>query len=123
VRYILLEVLAPIIMSYFVNGNELIKFARDFVTNRINSLEKDVKYCLQEPYNSSTPIYAPFPAMIFCLSTIDLLGALNAGDARRKGNTVRNSKNYMQRFMNYTGEQSFLLIEIFRHKLIHPYSP
>jgi hypothetical protein len=40
-RFIILDLLAHIIMSYFVNSNELIKFSRDFVTNRINSLEKD----------------------------------------------------------------------------------
>jgi hypothetical protein len=39
-------------MSYFVNNNELIKFARDFVTNRINLSDKVVKYCLQEPDSS-----------------------------------------------------------------------
>jgi hypothetical protein len=103
--------------------NDFHSFSSITLTNRINSLEKDVKYCLQELYNSSTPIYAPFPAIIFCFYIIDLLGALNAGDARRKENTVENSKNYMQHFMNYTGEQSFLLTEIFRHKLIHSYAP
>jgi hypothetical protein len=103
--------------------NDFRSFSSITLTNRINCLEKDVKYCLQEPYNSSTPIYAPFPATIFCISIIDLLEALNAGDDRRKGNTVENSKNYRQHFMNYTGEQSFFLIEIFRHKLIHSYAP
>jgi hypothetical protein len=48
---LLFYLLDHIIMSYFVNSNELIKYSRDFVANRINSLEKDVKYCLQDPYN------------------------------------------------------------------------
>ena len=42
----------------------IINKVRDFVTNRINSLDKDFKYCLQELDSSSTPAYAPFPAMM-----------------------------------------------------------
>ena len=64
-------------MTIFANPNEMIKFARDFVKNRIYSLEKDVKYCLTE---SNFPIqYAPFPALLYCFSTIDLLGSLLEG--------------------------------------------
>jgi hypothetical protein len=87
-------------MNFFANPNEMIKFSRDFVKDRIKSLEKDVQYCLRE--NNSPLQYAPFPALLYCFSTIDLLGSLFEGDVRW--------------FINYTIEQTNLLIDIFRHK-------
>jgi hypothetical protein len=110
-------------MSCFSEQKELIKFARDFVKDRIDSLEKDVKYCLQEPHDLSSAAFAPFPALLYCFSTIDLLGSLYAGDASRSADTVNNSKKYAQHFMNYTEEQIHFTIQIFRHKLVHLAQP
>jgi hypothetical protein len=103
-------------MRMFVEQRELIKFANDFIKERIESLDKDVRHCLQEPF-------APFPALLYCFSTIDLLGALCAGDATRNASTTRQSADYMQRFMNYTEEQSRLLQGLFRHKIVHLAQP
>jgi hypothetical protein len=75
-------------------------------------------YCVQEPSDLSSAAYPPFPALLYCFSTIDLLGSLYAGDASRSADTVNNSKKYAQHFMNYTEEQSHLMIQIFRHKLV-----
>ncbi len=108
-------------MKFFSDANEVIKFSREFVKNRINSLEKDVKYCLID--SNSLVKYAPFPALLYCFSTIDLLGSLLEGDASRKADTSNNSKRYMKIFMNYTIEQTNLLIDIFRHKLVHLAQP
>jgi hypothetical protein len=104
--------------DHFPDLHEFKRFTRNFITNRINSLKKDVEHCLSEPF-------APFPAILYCLSTIDLLGALNAGqaDKRTAKNTKTNSKNYMIEFMNYTEEQATLIIELFRHKLVHLAQP
>jgi hypothetical protein len=93
------------------------------VKNRIDSLEKDVKYCVQKPSDLSSAAYAPFPALLYCFSTIDLVGSLYEGDASRSVDTVNNSKKYAQYFMNYTEEQSHLMIQIFRHKLVHLAQP
>lgn len=83
----------------------------------MDSLENDVRHCLQEPY-------APFPALLYRFSTtIDLLGALYAGDATKNAATTRQSADYMQRFMNYTEEQSHLLQSLFRHKIVHLAQP
>ena len=38
-------------MKFFSDPNEIIKFSRKFVGNRIDSLEKDVRYCLRENNN------------------------------------------------------------------------
>src|SRR5215212_2354572 len=74
-------------MKFFSDANEVIQFSREFVKNRINSLEKDVKYCIME-INSHIQ-YAPFPALLYCFSTIDLLGSLLEGDASRKAEFCR----------------------------------
>jgi len=108
--------------SHF-NVNELKKFARDFIRNRLDSLKKDIEHCLMEPF-------APFPAILYCFSTIDLLGALYAGQANprhsvggKKIVTSENSKLYMKDFMNYTQEQTDLIMSIFRHKMVHLAQP
>jgi hypothetical protein len=110
-------------VQIFPDTNELKRFARNFVTTRIETLQKDVNHCLHPPY-------APFPAILYCLSTIDLLGALLAGQAskrdpitRKTVNTTGNSMKYVRSFMGYTEDQTNLIFEIFRHKLVHLAQP
>lgn len=103
-------------MRRFSNRRELVEFASKFVWERIDSLEKDVGHCLREPY-------APFPALLYCFSTIDLLGALCAGNATRYARTTNQSAQYMERFMNYTEECTRLLQSLFRHKIVHLAQP
>ena len=52
----------------FPDRNELQKFARGFIKTRIDSLKKDVDYCLQGA--------AAFHALLYCMSTRYLLGEL-----------------------------------------------
>lgn len=103
-------------MRKFIEQNELIRFAKEFVVTRIEALEKDVAHCLSKPY-------APFPAVVYCFATLDLLGALSAGDASKKAPTSQQSTDYMRRFMHYTDEQIKLLLAIFRHKIVHLAQP
>ena len=84
----------------------------------MSSLKSDVNHCVK------TKPYAPYPALIYCFSNVDLLGALYAGKAGKNANTTtQQSKNYMKRFMGYSELQSTLLQCIFRHKLIHVAEP
>ena len=100
----------------FTGQNELIRFAKEFITARIEALEKDVAHCLREPY-------APFPAIIYCFATVELLSALYAGDASKKAHTSQQAINYMCHFMHYTDEQTKLLMAIFRHQIVHLVQP
>ena len=108
-------------------GRELETFAEAFlVKNRLASLHNDVELCITMT-NKKTEQYAPFPALEYCFSVIDLLGALYAGHAR-KGNTVSNSKEYMRTFMKSNGKfyekwQVELLQMLFRHKIVHLSEP
>ncbi len=77
------------------------------------------RQCLPDPLDKKEkPGYAPFPALLYCFSTIDLLGALYCGHAR-SGGTVTNSKQYMKDIMNLDSDQIRYLQVIFRHKLVH----
>ena len=107
----------------FLDQNELIDFAKGYLKDKMSSLEKDVNHCLVKPY-------APMPAILWCLTCVDLLGALLAGQAARKipgtrenVDTKKNSQNYMRTFMNYTPDQTVLILGVFRHKLVHLAQP
>jgi hypothetical protein len=106
-----------VVLTRFANPQDLLKHAKDFLDRRMSSLKNDVNHCVK------TAPYAPYPALIYCFSNIDLLGALYAGKAGRDANATQQSKNYMKLFMGYSELQSTLLQCIFRHKLIHVAEP
>ena len=103
-------------MPIFANKGQLINFARKFINERSRALQKDVNHCLYEPY-------APFPAILYCFSIIDLLGALYAGNATKDHPATKQSMDYMQQLMGYTKDQTHLLMGIFRHKIVHLAQP
>jgi hypothetical protein len=84
----------------------------------MDSLKNNVSHCVK------TEPYAPYPALIYCFSNIDLLGALYVGKVEKKNtSSSQQAKDYMKRFMGYTEGQSTLLECIFRHKLVHLSEP
>jgi hypothetical protein len=86
--------------------------ARAILNARLSALQKDVDHCLVRPY-------APLPALLYCFSTIDLLGALYKGNAKSKSDTTGMARKYMKRFMGYSAEQVTLIQGLFRHKIVH----
>jgi len=103
-------------MRWFSQQTELGSFARDRVMEKTSSLEKDVRHCLQGQL-------APFPPLLYCFATIDFLGALFSGRADKKAPTTQQSIDYMTSFMNYTFENADILVNLFRHKLVHLAQP
>lgn len=114
--------------------NNTITKARRLIKDRMGSLEKDVKYCiLDNEGQKNWP--APFPALLYCFSTIDLMGALywkcTLSDSKQKNNCVNNfdsgvtnkSLNYMIDFMKYPDLEANLIQKVFRHKLVHLAQP
>lgn len=68
--------------------------------------------------------------MLYCFSTIDLLGSLYEGDAtgntRKYGKSVgttRKAQRYMIEIMKYPEYESKLLQDQFRHKIVHLAQP
>lgn len=103
-------------MAAFADTDELIQFARTFLRDRTNSLQHDVLVCTHEAT-------AAFPAILYCFSTIDLLGALLGGDAKSAAGVTDRAKAYARRFMHYSADQCDLLWGIFRHKIVHLAQP
>ena len=72
----------------------------------------------------------PFPALLYCFSTIDLLGSLYEGDAtgntRRYGQqvgTTIKARKYMVDLIGYPEFETNLPQDQFRHKLVHLAQP
>lgn len=105
------------VMRRFLQQNELVSHARGFVENRVNSLESDARHCLPEDPNDKR--IAPFPILLYCFATIDLLGALMSGRADKNANPTLQSIHYMTSFMIYNPGDAKILLELFRHKLVH----
>ena len=102
--------------------NEALTAARNMLKERTDSLQSDVRYCIL--LNKGTQDWpAPFPALLYCFSTIDLLGALYAGDAQSSQGMSERSKGYMTKIMRYTERQAELLQKVFRHKIVHLAQP
>ncbi len=108
----------------FEDNTQLMSFAEDFIVrDRLASLENDVNRCvpnLQDITESAG--YAPFPAIMYCFSIIDLLGSLYAGNARG-GKTTDNSAKYMEKYLKYPKDKAQFLQRIYRHKIIHLSQP
>ena len=108
-------------LEIFNDSTDLLYFANKLIVDeRLSSLEKDVRACLEKD--------CAFPALLYCFSTIDLLGAVYTGHASDTSHTKGNSKEYAIHFMkntdtNYSSEQIDLLQGIFRHKLVHLAQP
>jgi hypothetical protein len=82
-------------MGLFKAAKDRIDFAQQFLDQRISSLESDVRKCIENT--------CPFPALLYCFSTIDLLGSLYEGDATgdtrtygKRAGTTRKAKKYMR---------------------------
>jgi hypothetical protein len=105
-------------MYKFADETELLIHARGHVEQAVNSLNRDVKNCLKNEFEP-----APFPAILFCFATINLLGALVTGRADRGADDKLISICYMTRFMQYSTENATILVELFRHKLVHLAQP
>lgn len=105
-----------------MDTNKILTMARNFLAERLGALEKDVRYCILE--NQGTPGWpAPFPALLYCFSTVDLLGALYGGDAENAKGISERSRVYMTEVMRYPEEKAQLLQKVFRHKIVHLAQP
>ncbi len=106
-----------ILMKSFKDDTQLFNFVDYYIiSGKLSSLERDVNHCLTNPY-------APFPAMLYCFSIIDLLASLYCGQAHSHSSTSDNAKKFMKEMMKYTENQCNLLQKMFRHKLVHLASP
>jgi hypothetical protein len=106
----------------FPDSFDVLDFAKKFLEERINSLKCDIAIC--------TKNRCPFPALLYCFSTVDLLGALYEGDAtgntRKYGShvgTTAKAQRYMKEIMRYSPKEVVILQKQFRHKIVHLAQP
>lgn len=100
----------------FADTNELIQFAHRFLMERTDSLRRDVQTC-------TDVATAAFPAILYSFATLDLLGALLGGNAKGPTGMTQRTKSYMRRFMHYSDDHCILLMDLFRHKIVHLAQP
>jgi hypothetical protein len=101
----------------FRSEEELLRFARTFLRNRVEVFNKDLRICL----TCSRGTHAYFPALIICIAFADLLSGLYAGTL--KGQRVEPLRRYASKFMNaeYTSDPRRLdiLYKFLRNKIAH----
>lgn len=102
-----------------MDSTEVILKANKILKDRVGSLLKDVKHCL---FYETPDSPAPFPAILYCFSVIDLLGCFITGKFDERSDT-ENAKQYFKKYLYYGDLEIELLQKIFRHKLVHSGQP
>ena len=108
--------------ALFTTPQGRLEFAKKFLDERLGSLQKDVAICINKTL--------PCPGLLYCFATIDLLGSLYAGDAtgdtktygKQVGTTIK-ARKYMVEIMGYYEDETKLLQDQFRHKIVHLAQP
>jgi hypothetical protein len=102
----------------FTSDDELVKFAQAFLSNRLETFNKDLAVCLT-PNADGEQAY--FPALFICIAFADLLSGLYAGTLEDQG--LVELRGYAEKFMEteYTSDPLSLniLYEFLRHKIAH----
>jgi hypothetical protein len=96
----------------FKDEQQILTFAEEFIVkDRLASLQNDVNRCIpSRDAKIEDTCYAPFPALMYCFSLLDLLGSLMAGTAR-SGNTTDNARRYMEKYLDIPFGQSAFTAE------------
>jgi hypothetical protein len=101
----------------FESDDELLDFAEAFLQRRIGGFRKDMAICLTA---DATAKHAYFPALMTCVSFLELMGGLYSGNlgAKRVDDLWRYGGAFLDR-RKYKDLYVALLYEGFRHKIAH----
>jgi hypothetical protein len=100
----------------FSSDKHLLKFAKWFFRNRLETFRKDIDICMT-PNNRGEHAY--FPALFICIAFTDLLSGLYAGKLSSK---LEDLRRYAAKFIlhsEYTSDHLDLLYECLRHNVAH----
>ena len=106
----------PMSIAPFSSDSDLLKFAKWFFRNRLETFRKDIGICMTP---NSRGEHAYFPALIICIAFADLLSGLHAGKLWPR---LQDLKRYAAKFIRhpeYTPYHLNLLYECLRHKVAH----
>ena len=104
------ELLAPDLANDF----ELVSCVQNHVHDRLGRLRSDFDVSLHEGSR-----HAAQSALILAFSNIDMLAALQGGNAAGTAPSNELVMDYMVKFMRYSREQASFLQKHFRHRLVH----
>lgn len=113
-----------------LNSSELSKIKNWFV-RKIESLERDSyraftdKIKIKHSLGQGT---APFPIVLFCMSTLDFFSAAYFGysEKKRKRNRLNQTERmtkFLSKYLSYDEHVSRIALDVFRHKLVHLAEP
>jgi hypothetical protein len=105
----------------FESKAKLLRFAKQFLRDQVEGFRKDIAICLTMDRRRR---HAYFPALIRCISFLDFLGGLHAGNI--ESHSLRELREYAKKFMDgadYDGLRLSILYEGFRHKIAHLSDP
>src|SRR5579871_5951214 len=108
------NVIATSRFSNFAGSKELLIYAEDLLQRKLHHLKNDVEDCLLDGVKTRNAP-APYPAMLFSFSVIDMLGSLYTGSAKRR----EKSYEYMTRVMQIESRKASILLQIYENKLTH----
>jgi hypothetical protein len=105
----------------FGSSSELLQFAKAFFRGQVRGFRKDICICLTQNGRGE---HAYFPALIRCISFLDLLGGLHAGDIvdHKRAQLLAYAKRFMD-INHYDELRLSILYEGFRHKIAHLSDP
>ena len=108
-------------LKEFSDPNDLVKYAKKFLVDRIGVFRKDISICLKADKNYR---HAYMPALITCISLIELFSGLYTGKLSWIG--LKGIIEYSEKFLDtsvYTYDRLAILYEMFRHKIAHLSQP
>jgi hypothetical protein len=100
----------------FSSDDDLLKFAKRFFCNRLETFRKDIEICMTPNKRGE---HAYFPALLICIAFTELLSGLYAG---KLWTNLGDLKRYIAQFIRhpeYTPHHVDLLYECLRHKVAH----
>jgi hypothetical protein len=101
----------------FTTDDEVLAFAKMFLAGRIKGFRKDIRICLQR---DRTGKHAYLPALMTCISFLDLLSGLHCGKLEYNGDTAFIA--FGAAFLDsaqYNPDELAVLYHGFRHKIAH----
>ncbi len=104
----------------FTTDKQVVNFASEFVAGNLRRLRKDIRICRTADRNKS---HAYFPALMACISFVDLLSGLYEGNVRdhRKPEFLRFTGRFFPQ--TYSRDTLSIFYVAMRHKLAHLSQP
>jgi hypothetical protein len=104
----------------FVDRSKLLEYARSFLSVELGRFEQYVTLATTNVKVSDAP---PFPLLLYCMSVLDLLGALYSGNASKNADYSAQSRAYLVDIMGWSVEKARILRALFRNQLAHLAAP